>query len=175
MEIKKKENTNLKQYIVDYIKEENKEIESIDYFLSHVGSNFYNIQNELKKLCMYHLDTNKITNEDINKICIYTNEDEIFSLTDAIIAKDTMNSLKLLETFLQKNFDEMQIIMLLASQFRFLFQVKRLRNKNKSESEIAKILEANPYRIKFTLKKLYTYSEDMILNNIKKLLKWIMT
>ena len=41
-----------------------------------------------------------------------------------------------LEEFLNKSYDEVHIIMLLASQFRFLFQVKRLYNKNKSEAEI---------------------------------------
>ena len=61
--------------------------------------------------------------------------------------------------------------MLLANQFRFLFQVKRLINKGKAESEIAKILEANPYRIKFTIKKLYSYTEEMLLYYIQKLAK----
>ena len=65
----------------------------------------------------------------------------------------------------------MQIIMLLASQFRFLFQVKRLLNKNKTEAEIAKILEVNPYRVKFTKKKLYNYNEKLLLTYIKKLAK----
>ena len=55
--------------------------------------------------------------------------------------------------------------------FRFFFQVKRLLNKNKSESEIAKTLEVNPYRVKFTVKKLYSYTENMLLNYIKKIAK----
>ena len=58
---------------------------------------------------------------------------------------------------------------LLASQFRFLFQVKRLVNKNKRYDEIAKILEVNPYRVKFTINKLYTYTEDMLIEKIKDL------
>ena len=55
--------------------------------------------------------------------------------------------------------------------FCLLFQVKRLTNKNKSEQEIAKILEVNPYRVKFTKKKLYNYNEKLILTYIKKLAK----
>ena len=61
--------------------------------------------------------------------------------------------------------------MLLASQFRFLLQVKRLVNKNKRYDEIAKILEVNPYRVKFTINKLYSYSEEMLANRIKSLAK----
>ena len=52
-----------------------------------------------------------------------------------------------------------------------MFQVKRLLNKGKSEAEIAKILDVNPYRVKFSVKKLYSYSEDMLLDYIKKLAK----
>ena len=61
--------------------------------------------------------------------------------------------------------------MLLSSQFHFLFQVKRLLNKNKTAEEIAKILEVNPYRVKYTTKKLYTYTEEEILDYIKRLAK----
>ena len=43
-----------------------------------------------------------------------TMEEEIFTLTDAIIANDKTKSLNLLEEFLNQNYDEMQIIMLLA-------------------------------------------------------------
>ena len=171
IEVKKKDNTDLKKYALSYLKENKKEIEDIDYFLSRTGSRLSNIKNELDKLIMYKLDQKLITKEDIDKVCIYTSEEEIFSLTDAVIAKDTLKSMNLLEEFLNKNYDEIQIIMLLASQFRFLFQVKRLINKNKSESEIAKILEVNPYRVKFTIKKIYAYSEDMLLDNIKKIAK----
>ena len=44
-------------------------------------------------------------------------------------------------------------------------------NQNKLEGDIAKILEVNPYRVKFTVKKLYIYTEGMLLQYIKKLAK----
>ena len=118
---------------------------------------------------MYKINNKIITNDDIDKICIKNIEEEIFTLTDAIIENKTTLSLKLLENFLNKNYDEIAIINLIASQFRFLFQVKRLENKNKSYNEIAQILEANPYRIKFTLKKLANYTENELIKKIKQL------
>ncbi|MCI6266906.1 MAG: DNA polymerase III subunit delta [Erysipelotrichaceae bacterium] len=171
IELKKVDQEYLKKYIEDILKQKNYQMEDINYFLDKTGSSLSNIQNELDKLMMYRLESKKIVREDIDKITMLSVEDEIFSLSDAIIAKDVSKSLKLLEEFLNKGYDEIQMIMLLASQFRFLFQVKRLQNKNKSEGEIAKILEVNPYRVKFTTKKLYTYSEDMLLEYIQKLAK----
>lgn len=168
---KKGDNDYLINYINTYLKNERYKIEDINYFLKVVGTNLDDIKNELDKLIMYKIDEKNIKNYDIDKVTIKNMENEIFDLTDAIILGDTKKSLLLLEEFLNKDYDEIQIIMLLASQFRFLFQVKRLVNKNKRYDEIAKILEVNPYRVKFTIKKLYTYSEDMLLQNIKRLAK----
>ncbi len=161
----------LNEYINNYLAENDFQIEDIKYFLDKVGKNLNNIKNELDKLLIYKMDDKKITNNDIDKILVRVLESEIFVLTDAIIARDINKSLNLLKEFLNNSYEEMQIIMLLASQFRFLFQVKRLLNKNKSESEIAKILEVNPYRVKFTKKKLYNYNEKLLLSYIKKIAK----
>ena len=161
----------LNNYINTYLKENDYKIEDINYFLKKTGKNLNNIKNELDKLLIYKMNDKTITNKDIDKILVRVLESEIFVLTDAIIARDIPKSLDLLKEFLNNNYEEMQIIMLLASQFRFLFQVKRLLNKNKSENEIAKILEVNPYRVKFTKKKLYNYSEKLLFSYIKKLAK----
>ena len=162
-------------YIINYIKEYTKEngykIEDISYFKTRISNNLYDIKNELDKLMMYKINDKIITNKDIDTISIKTIDEEIFTLTDSIILKNTIKSLDLLEEFINRSYDEFHIIMLLASQFRFLFQVKRLYNKNKNESEIAKILGVNPYRVKFSIKKIYSYSETMILDYIKKLAK----
>ena len=169
IECNKEDNTYLTKYINTYLKENNYTMKDIKHFLDIVGTNLDNIKNELDKLFMYKLEDKIITNEDIDKITIKNIEEEIFSLTDAIIANDIDKSLNLLTEFLNKNYDEIAIIMLLASQFRFLFQVKRLVNKNLTYQEIAKILEVNPYRVKFTIKKLYNYTEYDLTNRIKKL------
>ena len=118
---------------------------------------------------MYKIDNKTITKDDIDKITIKNMENEIFDLTDAVIKGDVTLSLELLDNFVKKDYDEIQIMVLLANQFRFLFQVKRLLNKNKNYNEIAKILEVNPYRVKFTINKLYSYSEQTLLDNISRL------
>lgn len=171
IEANKVDKSFLIKYIQNSFNEENYKIDDIEFFIGRVGTNLSNINNEIEKLKMYRLDTKTITKEDISKVTSKVLEEEIFALTDAIIFKDTKKSLDLLENFLSLNYDAIQILSLLANQFHFLFQVKRLLNKNKTESEIAKILEVNPYRIKYTVKKLYAYSEEMLLNYIKYLAK----
>lgn len=163
------------KYLINYVskklQEDGYKMDDVNYFVNKIGINLYNADNELNKLMMYKLDSHVITNEDIDKVTIRSIEEEIFSLTDAVIMRDVKKSLKLLDEFLSKDYEEIQIIMLLASQFRFLFQVKRLLGKGKSEAEIARVLGANPYRVKFTVKKLYAYTEDMLLDYITRLAK----
>lgn len=171
IEVKKNDIDYLKKYVQEIIEKNNYSIENIDYFLSKTGSNFDNVKNELDKLIIYKSNNNSITNKDIDIVVMSTMEDEIYDLTNAIIEHNIDKSLYFMNEFLNKSYDEIGLILLIANQFRFLFQVKRLLNKGKNNNEIARILEVNPYRVKFTVKKLYYYTEDMLIDYIKRLAK----
>ena len=160
-----------KSFINNYLQDSGYKLDSIDYFLDYVGMDLNNMKTELDKLFMYKLEDKVIHNEDIKNICLRNYQDDIFTLTDAIIAKDTTKAWEFTDMFLNNGYEEMQLIFLFASQFRFLFQVKRLANKNKNYKEIAQILEVNPYRVKFSLAKVARYTEDMILDELEKLAK----
>ena len=77
--------------------------------------------------------------------------------------------MRLYNFFINHNYEQVQIIALLGSQFHFLFQVKRLYNQGKYKDDIAKILEVHPYRVKLALGKIYSYSEELLLSYISKL------
>ena len=66
--------------------------------------------------------------------------------------------------------DVIQIIAVIAAQFRLLFQVKRLYNSGKSNDEIAKILEfRSVYRVKYLLSDSYYYTEEDLLRYLSYL------
>ena len=169
IETKKKDANYVKKYIIDTLKENEYTIENLEYLMTKVGTNIDNVKNELDKLIIFKMEDKNITSADIDKLMIPALEDEIFALTDAVIKSDVKKSLELLEEFLNKNYDEMQIIILLASQFRFMYQVKRLSNKNMPPDAITKELSANPYRVKITIKNSYYYNETELLSYLKKL------
>jgi len=169
IETKKKDVNYVKEYVLGVLKENNYTIDDINYFISKVGTNIDNVSNELEKMLVYKMEEKRITDADVDKLIIPSLEDEIFALTDAVINSDIKKSLELLEQFLNKNYDEMQIIILLSSQFRFMYQVKRLVNKNMSADLITRELGANPYRVKITMKNSYYYNEGDLLFYLKKL------
>lgn len=161
----------LYNYVNKYIIDNNYQMSSnnIIYFLSKVGSDINNIKNELDKLMIYKDNDHNILKEDIDEMVIVNIDDEIFALTDAVINGDISNSMRLYNFFINHNYEQVQIIALLGSQFHFLFQVKRLYNQGKYKDNIAKILEVHPYRVKLALGKIYSYSEELLLSYISKL------
>lgn len=161
----------LYNYVSKYIIDNNYQMSSnnIIYFLSKVGSDINNIKNELDKLMIYKDNDHNILKEDIDEMVIVNIDDEIFALTDAVINGDISNSMRLYNFFINHNYEQVQIIALLGSQFHFLFQVKRLYNQGKYKDDIAKILEVHPYRVKLALGKIYSYSEELLLSYISKL------
>lgn len=160
------DNNHVKDYIKNYIKDYKMDI---NYFISKINNNIDNIKNELDKLMMYKVNDKNITNDDIDDLIITNIEEEIFSLSDSVIHKDNNKSILLYRNFMTKGYEPIQIIGLLASQFQFLYQVKRLYNMNKTNDEIAKILEVHPYRVKLAIQNSYYYSERELLNKIYKL------
>lgn len=159
-----------KEYALSYLKQNNYKIDDIDYFISLVGTNINNITNELDKLITYKIEDKNITNKDIDNITVSNFEDNIFSFTDAIIKNEKERSMKLYQEFLTKGYDETALIILLAGQFRTLFQVKRLYNQGKSNEEISSILGFNnPYRVKICLRNAYLFTEDDLLHYLQRL------
>lgn len=156
-------NNLVKNYLNDY------KMEDINYFINKVGNNINDITNELDKLISYKLDNKYITKIDIDNIVSENINDEIFSLTNAIIKNDKKKAIKLYNHFKINNYDETQMISLIASTFRFLLQVKILYNKGMSSEDIAKTLNVHPYRVKVNLNDLYYLDEEMLKDYLVKL------
>ncbi len=162
----------LEDYILNYTKDNGYKFDKTLclYLMSRCGHNLDNLRNELDKLMLYKIDSKVITKEDINKLTNENIEDSIFDLVSAIIKKDSSKAIRLYNNFALDGMDASQIINLLASQVRLLFQVKRLYNEGKSNDEIAKILEfRSVYRVKYLLSDSYYYTEKELLKFLSDL------
>ena len=158
-------------YLVNLVKEllSDYKMDNINYFLTVVGTDINNITNELNKLMSYKLEDKHITNNDIDSLCITNNDEEIFALTDAIVKNNIKESIRLYNVFLDKNYEVTAMIGLIASQFRFLLQVKLLYNKGLSNDKIASSLGVHPYRVKLAISNSYYYSKELLESYLIKL------
>lgn len=159
-------------YINGYLKDNGYSINNSDviYFINRVGSNINNITNELDKLMLYKINDKIITRSDIDLLTVENIDDSIYELVNAILKNDSKKSIKLYYNFINNGMDVNQMIAIVGSQIRLLYQVKRLYNKGKSNEEIANILEfKSVYRVKYLLSDSYYYSEEDLLKYLSKL------
>ena len=71
------------------------------------------------------------------------------------------------QELLKRGEEPIKIIVLLANQFRTIFQVKRMLLMTNDNYEIAEKLKIHPYRVK--LAKQISISEDMLLKYLEDL------
>ena len=142
---------------------------TLRYLLEYCSYRNEKIMHELEKLKLYKLDEKVITIEDINRIVEKEFDDNIFDFVDCIIAKQKQKAYQIYQHLLLQNEEPMKIMILVANQFRIMYQVKVLSQDGMSEKEIASFLEIHPYRVKLAKEKSYSYSFADLRNNLKKL------
>lgn len=162
----------INKYVDSYLKDNNFKISEIDkkYFISRCLNDIDNIKNELDKLMLYKINDKIITRDDIALFVEENIDNTVFDLVSSLLKNDNAKALKLYNKFTESGMDSSQIVAIIASQVRLLFQVKRLYNLGKSNDEIAKILEfKSVYRVKYLLSDCYYYTEDDLIKYLSKL------
>lgn len=159
--------------INDWIK---KEIEpyqidkkNIDYFINRVGNNLSILKEEINKLKIYKDNELTITQKDIEQLTHKNIDTDIFKLIDDILSARKKESLESLEEMMKYGEEPIAIVIMLANQFRIMYQSKQLIKKGYSEREIASLLEIHEFRVKKALEKGRKYSSDKILKKLEDL------
>lgn len=151
----------LKDYNIDY--------KTINLFLDRVGNNPLIIQNEINKIKIYKENDKTISDEDILNLTTKLIEIDIFKLIDYIVRKDKEKALELYYEMLKMNEEPIKIIVILANQFRIMYQSKELLKKGYSEKDIANILKIHPYRVKLAIQNSRNYTSEVLLKNLNNL------
>lgn len=127
---------------------------NVKLIFDRVGNDLTIINNEIKKLIMYKLDSKVITEEDIIELVPKKIDDNVFDLIDAVVENNKNKVFELYEGLTNYYAEEQtKIIVMIAGQFRLMLQCKILNNEGMSESDIAKFLKVHPYRVKLALQK----------------------
>ena len=121
------------------------------------------LEREIAKLAIFN---DKIDADIITKMVSRPLEDDVFELSNALLNKDHKRIMKLYSDLKLLKMEPINLIALLANQFRLIMQVLILKKENKKEADIATILQVHPYRVKMAIKHGYNYS----LNDVKNIL-----
>ncbi len=130
------------------------------------------LYNECNKLKTYKINDKYISKDDVEELSFKKLGDSTeitFQFSRALAEKDKKSTLILYQELLNYKIEPLSIIGLLASQFRIMYQVKSLEEKNMRNDEIASSLKEKPYRITKTRELTRYYSKKEILDLMIKL------
>lgn len=137
----------LLRWIAGMIKREGKQVSeaTLRQFLGKVGTDMENIQKELEKLFCYTLDSDVITQGDVEEICTTQITNQIFDMVNAVADKKQRLALDYYYDLLALKEPPMRILFLLARQFKLLLEVKTLDKQGYARKEIASKTGLHPF------------------------------
>jgi DNA polymerase-3 subunit delta len=154
------------------------EAPALKLLTSYVGSDLWQMANEIEKLTAY-VKTKKekqdiITASDVDLLVKSKLDDNIFNLTDALGNKNKKLSLKLIGEQIKGGLSASHIFVMLIRQFRILLQIKELLQNEYPfispgdpaiQQKIARELGLHPY----VVKKALSQSKNFKLEELKKI------
>ena len=163
----KKKPQELTNWVQEFAKENGVTIEKTEavYLVDLCGSNKQVLANEIMKLVDY-VEDNKITKNDIDKMCIKTSEIIIFDLTDSYGKKDIKATLKNLEDLLENKEPLQKILIMITKHFKSLLLAKIALEQGKS---VATELGINPYPAKKYSEQSKNFSKEELIRIFKEL------
>ena len=161
IECLKIESYNLNNYLSNYFKNNGYNIsrEAIIFMINKAGDNLTNLINEADKIMIYKDDNKDITKEDIDNLVCKNIEDNVFSLTNAIMNKDKKNIINIYRDLLLLNEDPTKLIVLIANQLRLILQVKLMVKNGYKQKDMPSVIKEHPYRVKLALESNFTIFE----------------
>lgn len=161
--------SNINNWITKELEPYQMDKKEIEYFINRVGNNLSILKEEIDKLKLYKDNEKVITQKDIEQLTHKNIDTDIFKLIDSILSTRKKEALESLEEMMKYGEEPIAIIIMLANQFRIMYQSKQLLKKGYSEREIANLLEIHEFRVKKALEKGRKYSSDEILKKLEDL------
>ena len=162
-------NTNINILVKDMFSDYQISNNSINLLIDRIGKNLAILEQEVSKIKTYKDNDLNITDSDIIMLTHKSFDIDIFALIEAIVSKNKKTALNIYNEMLKYNEEPIKIIVMLANQFRIIYQAKEMYKKGYTESDIASTLGIHPYRIKLALNKAREYSSENLLSYLKKL------
>lgn len=122
--------------------------DALETFYHRVGYSPLRMLQELEKLSVYN---NVIEKEDVIALLHRPLDENMFDLFEALIRKNFKRAYQFWLDFKFQNIEPIALIATLASQYRFMYQVKVLEMAGMYKKEIASELGAHPYRVERTM------------------------
>ncbi len=146
------------ELLVDYKYFAEKDV--INYIIQSCLNNYDLIYNEIQKLNLYHEKPTKLKLETVKQIISKTIVDNNFKFIDAVIMKDLKKSLQYLNDLEVLKVEPLNLINLLAREFRNMILVKNMEEKKYTKKEMKEALHLQDWQLDKTIKNAQEYHLD---------------
>jgi len=170
-EFKNLSGTSLNDFIKDEVKKLGRQIEvaAINTLINRTNADLWRLSSELHKLAMAISENETITDAEVKHQVVGTYDENIFSLTDAISARNKKLALTILEEQYIAGLSEDYILSMLIRQFKIMLQVKSAVVANLSPNQISTDLKLHAYVVKKSLNQISGFTLDTLKENLNYL------
>jgi DNA polymerase-3 subunit delta len=171
-EFKNLTGTQLNNFIKEEVQKLERQIEpaAIDTLIARTNSDLWRISSELHKLAMAISKGEKITDTEVKNQVTGSYDENIFSLTDAIAARNKKLALTILEEQYMAGLSEDYILSMLIRQFKIMLQVKSAVEANLSPLQIASELKLHSFVVKKTLSQISSFTLESLKEKLNHLI-----
>ena len=169
IECKKLSDDTLIKFVNEKIFKSKKKFENLDdcrYFLELVGTDLYNIKNEIDKIIDYTEDEYVITREDIDNITSSVPEGKIYQMIDMLNNRDYTKALKLYSDLLYNNVSIENILALMRINYLQLYKVKIMISNGNSNIDIMNSLQIKDWQYNKIINTIKSFSEEELIDKI---------
>ncbi|MCA9959123.1 MAG: DNA polymerase III subunit delta [Chloroflexota bacterium] len=140
------EGVGLERWIRQRVAEKNGRISphAAQLLAANIGNDLQILDNEIEKLVLY-AGADEIKSDDVEKLCPYLAEANIFDLVDAIGNRNGRKAATLLQQKFNEGTDPFYLFSMFVRQFRLLLQVKELADAGERPPAIAKTLKMHSF------------------------------
>jgi DNA polymerase III subunit delta len=135
------------------------------YFCQRIHNDISSIKNEIDKLTAY-TEGRDITKDDIMRLLPDRIEDDIFSLTNAILYRKTGLALSILSDLTDRGDKPSVILYMIEKQYKNLLDVSLLMQDGKDSNYISKYLNMNKYICERMITTSRSYNKEQLIKII---------
>ena len=143
--------------------------DTINYIIDACYNNYDLIISELNKIFLYYDENDKIILSDVKEMVSKSLVDNNFKFVEAVINKDFILALKILEDLYVLKVDPINLLMLLAREYRLMVSVLILNETGTNKFNIMKELNLQDWQLDKYVYYLVNYDKKTLYNYLKRL------
>ena len=135
---------------------------TVRYMIEACLSSLDILEQEIEKLSLKYSEGDSISLSEMKKIIVPNVNDNVFKFVDAVIQKDAYQIFHLYQDFLTIKTDSLQLMNLLAREYRMIYFYKILERRRTTSRDMLSELKIQDWQLEKLRKEASCYHEDDI-------------